>query len=179
MQNMGSMHHIFVQSLQLSPVRIGEDHSTMLCFTELTMLSFTERMVDCVSRFSASWKGGCALQTLVPEAGDRSHNVCRDGVAPGGSPPCVRCDGLAERRLSHTNAACVQTRGACQCWLITSIMLLQMFHSPFPMALKRITSPCCFAVADTLLRDLKDYARLQACLQLRSWRSARAAAGAR
>ncbi|KAK9836012.1 hypothetical protein WJX81_006289 [Elliptochloris bilobata] len=23
------------------------------------------------------------LQTLVPEAGDRSHNVCRDGVAPG------------------------------------------------------------------------------------------------
>ena len=23
------------------------------------------------------------LQTLVPEAGDRQHNVCRDGVAPG------------------------------------------------------------------------------------------------
>ena len=25
------------------------------------------------------------LQTLVPEAGDRQHNVCRDGVAPGES----------------------------------------------------------------------------------------------
>ena len=24
-------------------------------------------------------------QTLVPEAGDRSHNVCKDGVAPGES----------------------------------------------------------------------------------------------
>lgn len=23
------------------------------------------------------------LQTLVPEAGDRSHNACEDGVAPG------------------------------------------------------------------------------------------------
>ena len=23
------------------------------------------------------------LQTLVPEAGDRQHNVCKDGVAPG------------------------------------------------------------------------------------------------
>lgn len=23
------------------------------------------------------------LQTLVPEAGDRSHNTCPDGVAPG------------------------------------------------------------------------------------------------
>jgi hypothetical protein len=26
------------------------------------------------------------MQTLVPEAGDRSHNVCRDGVAPGPPP---------------------------------------------------------------------------------------------
>lgn len=23
------------------------------------------------------------LQTLVPEAGDRQHNTCEDGVAPG------------------------------------------------------------------------------------------------
>ena len=32
------------------------------------------------------------LQTLVPEAGDRQHNVCRDGVAPGecmDSRPCL------------------------------------------------------------------------------------------
>lgn len=29
-------------------------------------------------------KGSCAdLQTIVPEAGDRSHNTCKDGVAPG------------------------------------------------------------------------------------------------
>jgi hypothetical protein len=25
------------------------------------------------------------LQTLVPEAGDRAHNSCEDGVAPGGA----------------------------------------------------------------------------------------------
>ena len=30
------------------------------------------------------------LQTLVPEAGDRQHNVCRDGVAPGNLQP-VAC----------------------------------------------------------------------------------------
>ena len=28
------------------------------------------------------------LQTLVPEAGDRQHNVCRDGVAPGEGRDC-------------------------------------------------------------------------------------------
>jgi predicted SAM-dependent methyltransferase len=29
--------------------------------------------------------GGCILllQTLVPEAGDRAHNTCEDGVVPG------------------------------------------------------------------------------------------------
>ena len=42
------------------------------------------------------------LQTLVPEAGDRQHNVCRDGVAPG-EPLCrskpslaLVCDSVAE-----------------------------------------------------------------------------------
>lgn len=39
------------------------------------------------------------LQTLVPEAGDRSHNTCQDGVAPGkgGSG-------------GSTNAACITAR---------------------------------------------------------------------
>ena len=29
-------------------------------------------------------------QTLVPEAGDRSHNVCKDGVAPGESAALLK-----------------------------------------------------------------------------------------
>ncbi len=33
------------------------------------------------------------MQTLVPEAGDRDHNVCKDGVAPGMS--------LSSHMLAH------------------------------------------------------------------------------
>ena len=37
------------------------------------------------------------LQTLVPEAGDRKHNVCRDGVAPGKARDCPAHGSFSQR----------------------------------------------------------------------------------
>ncbi len=47
------------------------------------------------------------LQTLVPEAGDRQHNVCRDGVAPGESPHRARqALGLSSLRVGVNIMMC-------------------------------------------------------------------------
>jgi len=56
------------------------------------------------------------LQTLVPEAGDRSHNTCEDGVAPGAAQHSIQHSCLAPL-VSTPNMFCTRR---CMNWVVLS-----------------------------------------------------------